>query len=44
MIPLAAALTLWAGRGVAGLLEGILIASIFSVTVLSVRFHLLSRA
>ena len=44
MIPLGAALALWAGRGVTGLLEGILIASVFSVAVLSIRFHLLSRA
>jgi MATE family multidrug resistance protein len=44
MIPVAAVLALWLDRGVLGLFEGILIASIVSITVLSVRFHVLSRA
>jgi len=37
-------LALNAGRGVVGLFEGILIASVVSISVLSLRFHLLSRA
>jgi multidrug resistance protein, MATE family len=44
MIPLGGTLALNAGRGVVGLFEGILIASVVSVSVLSLRFHLLSRA
>ncbi|EWY36824.1 multidrug transporter [Skermanella stibiiresistens SB22] len=44
MIPVGGVLALWADRGVGGLLEGILIASVVSVAVLSTRFHLLSRA
>jgi multidrug resistance protein, MATE family len=44
MLPLGATLALNAGRGVVGLFEGILIASVVSITVLSLRFHLLSRA
>jgi MATE family multidrug resistance protein len=44
MIPLGAVLALSAGRGVVGLFEGILIASMVSISVLSLRFHLLSRA
>ena len=43
MIPLGAVLALSAGRGVVGLFEGILIASLVSISVLSLRFHLLSR-
>jgi MATE family multidrug resistance protein len=43
MIPLGAVLALSAGRGVVGLFEGILIASVVSISVLSLRFHLLSR-
>jgi MATE family multidrug resistance protein len=43
MIPAAALFGLYLGRGVLGLFEGVLIASIVSVTVLSVRFHILSR-
>ena len=43
MIPLGGLLALHLGHGVLGLYEGILVASIVSVSVLSVRFHILSR-
>ncbi|HYC04721.1 MAG TPA: MATE family efflux transporter [Azospirillaceae bacterium] len=43
MIPAGAALAFWAGRGVLGLYEGIFIASVVSVAILSARFWWLSR-
>ncbi|HYE52203.1 MAG TPA: MATE family efflux transporter [Azospirillaceae bacterium] len=43
MVPVAAALAFWAGRGVLGLFEGIFVASVVSVLILSVRFWWLSR-
>lgn len=43
MIPVSAYLSLGLGRGERGLFEGILIASVVSVTVLSLRFAALSR-
>ncbi|WP_281262033.1 MATE family efflux transporter [Azospirillum thermophilum] len=43
MIPVSAYLSLGLGRGERGLFEGILIASVVSVTVLSLRFAMLSR-
>lgn len=42
-IPCAYALGIVAGRGVHGLFEGVLIAAVFSVTALAVRFWWLSR-
>ncbi|MBT3915470.1 MAG: MATE family efflux transporter [Rhodospirillaceae bacterium] len=44
MIPLAWYLALPAGRGAIGLFEAILIASIVSVTLASIRFRIISRA
>jgi len=43
MMPLAYVLAIPLGRGVLGLFEGILIASIVSVAILSARFHWLAR-
>ena len=43
MVPVSAALAFWAGHGLMGLFEGILIASLFSVAILSSRFAWLAR-
>jgi MATE family multidrug resistance protein len=43
MIPVAAMLAFGMDRGVRGLFEGILVASLVSVSILATRFHLLAR-
>lgn len=44
MVPTAWFLTFGLGQGLAGIYQGILIASVFSVVVLALRFHRLSRS